>query len=188
MKREFLLLFFLCLSFVHSFAQKNATEIDETVLIKNNVSMKQTEVTVQQWMDFIVNNNYDNFLFPKPECLSNASLVLFEDLKKKKYFEYLKVLHYGGKSKELFGLKTVVVDTPKIEALQAIDTNYFSIYNPITGITFEQAEKYCEWKENITNRGRSKLIKISLPTMEVYKQAITNIDSFCKQTCDSCEL
>ncbi len=74
-------------------AQKNDTWIYGTVQIDRNTSMKNTEVTLQEWIVFIINNNFDSSLFPENNCLSASSGLLFSDFKKGHHFEYLQIIN-----------------------------------------------------------------------------------------------
>ena len=183
--KNLFLISFLSLAITYSFAQKHPTIIIGTVPIDENVSMKQTEVTIEEWMDFIINNNFDSSLFPEPKGISPSVKILFEDLMKGKDFEYLQIVDSRNIFKQVYGNKRVE-PSKKFKDLQNKDTNYFSLKIPITGITFEQASKYCEWKENIINQNRKVQIKISLPSIDIYKKVITNIDSICRKKCDTC--
>jgi hypothetical protein len=59
---------------------------------------------------------------------------------------------------------------------------------PITGISFEQAVKFCKWKEQLFNSDRAdnKKIKIELPSIDIYKRIIENFDSLCTSCSDPC--
>src|SRR4051812_8590594 len=103
MRKYLLLLSLLIGTVTNSYSQKNATKIYGTVLIDNNISMKMTEVTIQEWMCFIVDNNFDSLLFPDNAKISVTTKLLFDDLRKTKDFEYLKLIDYSGTMKRNFG-------------------------------------------------------------------------------------
>ena len=148
-------------------AQKNPVKINGTVLIDNSTSMKTTEVTIKEWIEFIVNNNFDASLFPDKQVVSNSTNALFNDLQKGKDFEYITILNYPRISKEI---RTVRNFKKLVEA----DTFAFSLNLPITGISFQQARRFCAWKENSVNANQAIKIKISLPSIEILSKVITN--------------
>lgn len=165
-----------------SFGQKNPTKIYGTVEIDGHSSMRATEITMNEWMDFIVNNGFDTSLFPNNSCLAPLASALFEDLRKGKDFDYLEVVVHYGAQKEHSGDKGI--ETAKgFRKLIADDTTYFSINNPIVGISFEQAKQFCQWKENVVNRYRSAKVRIALPTVETYTKVITNRDTINNKKC-----
>jgi formylglycine-generating enzyme required for sulfatase activity len=182
MRKYLLLLSLLIGTVTNSYSQKNATKIYGTVLIDNNISMKMTEVTIQEWMCFIVDNNFDSLLFPDNAKISVTTKLLFDDLRKTKDFEYLKLIDYSGTMKRNFGAKGIQV-SKNFKKLVENDTNYFSINIPVTGITYKQAQQFCEWKENLINTSQARKVNISLPSIDTYKKVITNKDSLNSKKC-----
>ena len=132
-------------------------------------------------MGFIVNNNFDASLFPDSTCMTKSEQLVFNDLRRGKDFEYLKVTNNESNRRE-FGLREVEA-VNKFRKLADADTNYFSIDIPVTGITFEQAQKFCKWKEDVINEFQKIKVTVSLPPVEVYKRVITNMDTLLKN-CD----
>jgi formylglycine-generating enzyme required for sulfatase activity len=185
--QKVLLLVFLCWTFTNSFGQKNPTKIYGTVPINNFSSMDATEVTINEWISFIINNNFNTALFPDSLSISNSTRVLFNDLKKGKDFEYIEIIDNSKFLRENYGSRGFRV-TKKFKNLVDADTNYFSIYNPIVGISFAQAQKFCKWREAVVNKTKAVKIKITLPSIEIYKKVNLNKDSLCKAelNCDSC--
>lgn len=187
MQKVFLTLAFACWTIINLFGQKNSTQIYRTAPIDNISSMDVTEVTVEQWIFFIINNNFNADYFPNPSNVSKSTSILFDDLKKRKDFEYIEIINNNGFLKENYGNKGFRV-TKKFKTISEADTNYFSTNIPIVGISFDQVKEFCEWKEQVVNKTRTVKIKISLPSIEVYKKVNVNKDSLCKAelNCDVC--
>jgi len=175
---------FCCLS--KSFAQKKMPHVVGTVIIDSITAMKATEVSVKEWMDFILDNQTDSSLFPDQKKIGFGLSLLFDELKSHQYV-YLKVT--SSRSSELWGqgLMNVELNKKEYQNLKNIDSNFFSINIPITCISFEQAQKYCKWKEDEFNKYNSNKVVISLPSIDIYKKVIINSDSLCRKKCDSCE-
>ena len=169
------------------FGQKNPTEIYRTVKISNLSSMDATEVTIKQWVLFIINNDFNSDFFPNPSCISKTTRLLFEDLKKQKDLEYIKIINNNRLLHENYGTNGFYV-TNSFKDIIAKDTNYFSIDIPIVGISFKQAQKFCEWRESVVNKYKPVKIKVTLPSFEDYKRVNLNKDSLCKPelNCESC--
>lgn len=182
MAKTLLLFFFLSTAFVNCFSQNNVTTILGTKPLDDNILMSVKEVTIKEWMEFIVNNEFDSSLFPVNNSISESARILFDDLKRGKDFDYLKIVKNYGKRKSNFGSKGVK-ESKKTKQRAKNDTNYFTIFMPITGITFRQAQKFCSWKENLINTSINIKVTISLPSISVYKQLISNKDSINIKKC-----
>ncbi|MDZ4747619.1 MAG: SUMF1/EgtB/PvdO family nonheme iron enzyme [Saprospiraceae bacterium] len=63
------------------------------------------------------------------------------------------------------------------------DSSYFSIKIPIVGISFAQANKFCEWRESVVNKSKTVKIKVCLPTIDIYEMVIENKDSITQNKC-----
>jgi formylglycine-generating enzyme required for sulfatase activity len=177
-KTLFIILFFCC-TVVDCLAQKNLPNIAGTVQIDSGTVMKQTEVTLQEWMGFIVNNNFDESLFPDKSAITPTTQLLFDDLRKQMGAEYIKIVnHVNPRSmmRQNYGEKGVEVGR-NFSKLADTDTSYFSLKIPVTGITYEQVQRFCKWKEDVLNEFKKIKVKVSLPSIEIYKRVITNIDS-----------
>ena len=75
----------------------NPTRLGGTVAIGNNICMLATEVTLKDWLNFIVNNPSDPSLYPDSSIVSDAwTKLLLEDIRKME-LKHLKKLsgHYG---------------------------------------------------------------------------------------------
>jgi len=155
-----------------------------TVSIGHNICMRQTEVTVHEWIDFIVNNDFDSSLYPANACLSNSwTRLIFEDLKNKGNFKHLIVSRIPAHQSLLsFRLKRDALS----DSLKK--TEFVPLSLPITGITFDQAVKFCKWKEQLFNMDRddSKKVQVGLPSIEIYKLVIENIDSISIHSANPC--
>lgn len=165
-----------------TYSQSNPTKIYGTVAIDNNVSMKVTEVTIQEWMCFIVNNGFNTSLFPDSNKVSPSTRLLFNDLSRTKDFEYLKVIDHKGRMKENFGAKSVEA-TKSLRGLIGNNSDYISINKPITGISYQQAKQFCRWKEGLINASQVIQFNISLPSVDIYKNVITDKDSLNQKKC-----
>lgn len=172
----------MLLSIPVGFSQ-NITKVYETVKIDNDIFIKATEVTIKDWMEFILDNNGDTLLFPK--VLSQSLEILFDEIKERKY----KYLNATKHRKPRFTGYWDVQATKDFRELTKVDTNSLSLLMPVTGITFEQAISFCKWKEFYTNNDRNQdnQVRISLPSREIYNQLIENIDSICTKKCSGCE-
>lgn len=163
-------------------AQKNPLKFDECVLIDDDFSMKSKEVTVNEWIEFIANNNFDTTLFPQKNGISRIISVIFEDLKKGSSPIYLSIREDSKREKKGLGNYRIEPTRELIELFDN-DTNYCSLTIPITGITYEQALRYCSWKEAVINNAHTSKVKIGLPTIENYKRVIANLDSINEKEC-----
>jgi formylglycine-generating enzyme required for sulfatase activity len=189
MKKNLFLLLFFGGILPSLFGQKNPTRILGTVSIDATSSMDATEVTIQEWIYFVINNDFNEELFPDPNSVSNSTKLLFDDLKKRGGFEFFKIVNNIGVQKENYG-SVGFVTTKQIKRLVETDTNYFSILIPIVGISYAQAVRFCEWREALVNTNRAVKIRITLPSIEVYRKVNANKDSLCapKLNCDGCKL
>ncbi|MGC4102134.1 SUMF1/EgtB/PvdO family nonheme iron enzyme [Ferruginibacter sp.] len=163
-------------------AQKNPTKIYGTVPINNVSSMDATEITVTEWIYFILNTNFDPGFFPDLSHITPAAKMLFEDLKKGKDFEYIDPIYNTGYLKENFGAKGFRVKK-KVKLLYEADTNFFSFNVPIVGISFAQAKAFCAWRESVVNQYKPVKVSIALPPIEVYEKVIENKDSINPKSC-----
>jgi len=176
MPKASLTLLLACALAANCFAQGKPLKIFGTVRIDSATLMEETEVSLKEWMGFIVNNNFDESLYPDSTCIASSTKLVFNDLRRKKDFQYLKVTKNWLK---YFGDKEV--ETAKdFNKLAETDPNYFSLKLPVTGITYEQAQKFCKWKEDVINQNQKDKITVSLPSIEIYKKVITNIDTLSK--------
>jgi len=157
-------------------AQPKPPKIYGTVNIDQFTLMSYREVTIKEWMAFIVNNHFDNSLFPDSSAIDPTSELVFTDLRKQHNFAYLKIV---GNLYRYAGDKTVE-PSGDFRKLIFADPNYFSLEIPITGITFEQAQKYCKWKEDMINQNQKIRVEVSLPSVDIYKRVIPNRDTLSK--------
>src|SRR5579871_4745859 len=115
-------------------AGQDPTTIEGTVLVGPHTSISATEVTINEYIEFITASNFDSTLFPNDQALpSDDYRLVYTNLRK------------------------------RIQPKRSPLAN-----NPVTGITYQQAVRYCEWLEAETNKGRSAntKIRIFLPSIE----------------------
>ena len=167
---------------------RDPIRIPGTVLISNTVSMRQTEVTVDDWIEFVVANNFNPSLYPEDNAITDCwTRALFNDLRRQSNFQHFddqrRALVKKGNGRSLFLKRDALFDSLRKIEIPPINS-------PITGITYEQALKFCKWTEDNINKSRSedKMVKIELPSMEIYKKIITNVDSVSKASHNSCRI
>ena len=149
---------------------RNPVKIPRTVPIGKDISMCQTEVSVDEWLEFMDANHLDASTFPDDSALpSRWYKVLFTDLKRRDHLEHLIHAADGRYRFKKDSLIRSLIKEPEV----------FPGNTPITGITYAQALRFCEWKEAEVNKDRppGRQIRIGLPSTDVYKRVIPNIDS-----------
>jgi hypothetical protein len=160
--------FLLCTSYTASYRYSDPTLLLGTVSVGNETSMDACEVTLNEWLFFLDENRGDSSLFPDERALPSPWYsLLLADVRNGRPFHYLR-----GGGNGFFGLKWRSIDSLPRGASVPINA-------PITGITYEQALRYCKWLENKVNKDRSadRQIVIGLPSVALYKQVIENVDS-----------
>jgi formylglycine-generating enzyme required for sulfatase activity len=177
-------IFSMLLPFIVSgvFAQKPPEKIYGTVIIEPGKAMKMTEVTLGEWIGFIINHDFDSSLFPINKNVPPETAVIFDDLRKKESFTFLNIVKNKGTVKKYNGLLGVT-PTNAIKKILHTDSNDFSLQIPITGISFEQAEKFCFWKEHQINQSAAVPIHIALPEISDYKKVLPDKDSLNSSKC-----
>ncbi len=164
--------------FTGAFAQQKLPWVKRTVKINDSTLMAYMEVSIQEWMGFIANNKFDPTLFPDSNCITASARIIFDDLRNGRDFKFLKVVN-SSENHKVFGEKAVE-PAGQFNRIANADTNYFSLRLPVTGITFEQAQRFCSWKESVLESGFHISLSVKLPSKEIYKQVIPNIDSLSK--------
>jgi len=144
--------------------------------------MSAREITIAQWMDFIADNDFDETLFPDSACLPHSARLVFDDLRGRTNFKYLKVRKSLGDFEKRDGEKRINANS-NFKTVADADTNYFGLDIPVTGISFNQVQRYCQWKESKLTAEGFKQVSVSLPTVDIYKKVIPNIDTP-KKNCD----
>ena len=72
---------------------KNPLKIKDTVRITDSFTHEgKREVTLEEWMDFIVNHDFDSRLFPDSNKISMPAAALLDDLKKGSSFQYFDII------------------------------------------------------------------------------------------------
>jgi hypothetical protein len=151
-------------------AERNPVLIPKTGRIGKDSAMSTTEVNVDQWLEFMGTNHLDGSTFPADSALPGRwHSILFTDLKKRDHFEHLVRTSEGRFHFRRDSLFYALAKTHESDPGNS----------PITGITYEQALRFCEWKEAEVNKNRppGKRIKIALPSIDLYRRLIPNIDS-----------
>lgn len=171
----------LFLSF-YSLAQKNPTKLFHTVNISSDTSLRITEVTIEEWICFIINNKFDSSLFPSENHLAKWPKRLFDDLKNGNDAKFIKIVKNQGLQKLDKGLYGIII-SKSLNKMVKDDSSYFSKHNPITGISFSQAILFCKWKEDLINADQKIKIKISLPSIQLYERVLENKDSMNLEKC-----
>lgn len=127
--------------------------------VDDKVVMKATEVNVYDYMEFVAANGYDPSLFPADNDLP--------------YPAYQALLRYYKGP-----------DHSKHTRSQAWDSIWHAYHDlplnsPITGVSYDQALRYCQWFEEKTRKEiqPSYLFHISLPTVELYRHLIPAVDT-----------
>jgi len=182
MNKLLLILFLMLGTGINSHAQKNPIKIDQAVTVAPDVVMKATEVTIREWMGFIVNNNYEHSLFPDSNVISNTTRKIFDDLRNKDAFKYLKIVNYSGRMLQNYGPKGIEA-SKNFKQLVESDTNYFSLDIPMTGISFDQVLTFCQWKKKVLSASTSQEVTVFLPTIVIYQKLINNRDTVNSQKC-----
>jgi formylglycine-generating enzyme required for sulfatase activity len=179
---KFVLLSAFCFSYLGVGSMRSnadPTRIPRTVSIGYHISMRATEVTVEEWMDFIVSNNFDTTLFPDAKGMPNfAYRLVFEDLKSRGRFKYVTV----SKSLQVSIVNRVLWDS--VNHMNEV----YPANTPVVGISFEQARLFCKWKEGQINAvaKSGRLLTVGLPSIGQYDELIENIDSAKKSVKKSC--
>jgi hypothetical protein len=181
MKISAILLFLLLCSPFQVYSQKDEIKFEGTSAIGKDILMKNTEVTIQEWMVFIVNNDFDSTLFPAMELLSGPVNVLYFDLKKGKDFKYLKITNHK-KYGEL-GKLSVVEQNKQFHEDSKEEEKELFLGRPVTAISFEQAKRYCLWMESRVNSNQGRKVNIDLPTDSIYFMVIPSMDSINSREC-----
>lgn len=182
MKNKILAVACFCLITLLSWGQKHKTQILGTAPIDNTSYLDQTEVTLQEWIFFIINNNFNPDFFPDPKGISKTAIALFDDIRKGKDFAYIKLNRNTKPIGQHYGTLGFTL-TKEFNRLVEADSNYFSIFVPITGISFRQANAFCSWRESNANSNTAVQVNISLPSIGTYEKVIENIDSMNIKKC-----
>jgi hypothetical protein len=160
-------------------AQQKLPKIPDMVQIDDHTLMCEKEVDIAQWMDFIVNNGYDETLFPDTACLTRAAKLVFGELRSRTSLKYVKLSRSAGSYEKLSG-DFVILPSYGIRKFAELDSTFIFLQLPITGVSFEQVQRYCIWKQDMLIKNGHRGISLSLPTVEVFGKVIPNIDSLSK--------
>ncbi len=153
-KRTILLTHFFLIILSASFAQRNI-RVFGGVKIGRGMTIDQTEVTIQEYVYFLINNDFKLELFPNDEKLPSSARVFFQDLKKGYSSSSIKREKNPWLYGQVYGVYGFEV-TNKYNDFIADDSFNFSIFNPVTGVSFVNANRYCVWREEVVNATRRK--------------------------------
>lgn len=158
-------------------------KVPGTVNVDNSYSIRATELTVREYLEFIASNNYDTKLYPDSILLLTLPFkILIDDLSKQGNFKYFKSHKQTTGVWLQFKKQGSKNETRRIKSI---------MFMPITAISYDQAKQYCRWLENkfntMTQRFSVCNVSITLPTPDTYKNLIKNQDSICVSSCvDNC--
>lgn len=175
MRITYLLFVFLSAQFA-AFSQRNPVVIHGTVPVFETTAMDATEVTIAEYTYFIVNSQFDSALFPNLSKLSPSARLYFQDLQKGQGSSFIKIVKNHTAQAKSYGVDGFAVTEVYNKFVDA-DSTGFTIYNPVVAVSFEQAERFCEWRQNNENINRTVKLRITLPPLEIYQKLINNVDS-----------
>ncbi len=174
--RILLFFFFFNGLLVTLFGQKNPVSILGTAKIDDKSSVDVTEVTIQEYTYFLINNNFDSTLIPNLQKLPVHARAYFKDLQNGTQSLFVSIVRNHSSIASSYGEKGFIL-TNAYKEFEKNESTGFSIFNPVVAVSFEQAEKFCEWRQNNENRNRTIKIRITLPPLEIYQELIANVDS-----------
>ncbi|MFT3824089.1 MAG: SUMF1/EgtB/PvdO family nonheme iron enzyme [Chitinophagaceae bacterium] len=166
--------FCCCILMLNCFAQKKYFRSQGGVWpYKEKIGLRATEVTVREYLEFIANNDYDPSLFPDETMLQSLpSAFLFEALRQRNN-NYVTIAASG------YGVTWIHIK--KQSNAQATKKLESVMLMPVTGISYQQATRFCQWKERLSNEVYLKKsaykLSISLPSENDYKELLQNFDS-----------
>jgi len=181
MKNITFILIFLC-SFCSNLSAQSNIKIEGAARLNETIFIDKTEVTVKQWINFIINNGFNDEYFPDLSSISSLPSVIFKDLKNKKDFKHIKIISNNKKLSNSFDNFEFSL-TKEFEQNTEKDSNNYFLETPIVGITYKQAKAYCKWRENVINKNKAFQIKVNLPSTTIYDMQIDYLDSVNLKLC-----
>lgn len=183
--RSYLLISLISSLLIQSSCSKHivsCAKVPGTVEVDRSFSVRATELTVREYMEFIANKNFDNNLYPDSTLLASLpSKFLFDDLSRRSNFSFLRINKTQAPDGGWLRMKKQK-SSEETEKLKSI------LFMPVTGISYEQASAYCQWLENRFNNWTKKYpecrLTITLPSIEDYQYLIQNKDSNCVSECE----
>lgn len=179
-RTHILTLLLICTAPLCSSSQRiSCARVPGVVKVDSELSIRATEITVREYLEFIASNNFDRTLYPDSALLPLLpSRFLFDDLSKKSGFTYFRLYKQGT------GFFLKMKRQGNNAETQQLRT---ALFMPITAISYEQAVKYCNWLENKFNSMVREFpvckVHIALPTEADYQRLINNQDSICVSGC-----
>lgn len=159
-----------------AFSQRNPVVILGAMPVFETAAIDATEVTIAEYTYFIINNQFDSTLFPNLFKLSPSARLYFQDLQKSEGSSFVKIVKNHAVHAKSYGVNGFALTKAYYKFVEG-DSTGFTIYNPVVAVSFEQAERFCEWRQNNENRNRTVKLRITLPPLEIYKKLISNMDS-----------
>ncbi|MCO6461768.1 MAG: SUMF1/EgtB/PvdO family nonheme iron enzyme [Saprospiraceae bacterium] len=146
--------------------------------INDSVYMKESEVSVNEWVLYFVKMNFNPELMPDLKKVNSDTRKLFQDLLKKDSSKYFKFIR-DNRSDDIIGFK---MKRRFKKEFKPNDT-YSVLKIPIVGITYDQAKAFCVWRQLKLRNEQGINGTIRLPSVEEYTQVIENIDSINGKQC-----
>lgn len=92
MRLVLLLLLAGCLCGEVSAQRNRLNRVRGTRILNDSIALNATEVTMLDWMFFIVNNNYRADLFPDTNAIPYCARLIYADLRRKEDAQYLDIV------------------------------------------------------------------------------------------------
>lgn len=170
---------FLALCLCSCSRRVHCAKVPGTIFVDNSLSIRATELTVREYLEFVASNQYDAKLLPDSTLLSALPFkILIDDLSKQGNFRYFKLYKQTTGVWLKFKKQGSKSETQRIKSI---------MFMPITAISYDQAKQYCQWLENKFNTMIQRFpeckVSISLPAPDIYKSLIKNMDSVCVSNC-----
>lgn len=142
------------------------------VAIDEKISLDETEVTVETWLTYYSWKLFHEGEIEAKQVLPDSNALepkvweLFQS--KSDIYDSLSINYYTNLPLGYYSKTCTSMDFNKKIMPQTIPkTNTCPFLNfPITGITYEQASSFCEWKTKIVGKGK---VEYRLPTEEEWK-------------------
>ncbi|WP_276501641.1 SUMF1/EgtB/PvdO family nonheme iron enzyme [Terrimonas pollutisoli] len=182
---RFLIIIFTPIIIISSCSRRiQCAQVPGTVKVDNSYFIRATELTVREYLEFIVSNDNNPALYPDSTLLGLLPYkFLLDDISKQSNFKYFKLGKQAPGPIGFFLKMKKQGNKEENEKLKSV------MFMPITAISYDQAQQYCKWLENkfnsITQKHPVCKVNIALPTIETYKNLIKNKDSICVSNCTS---
>ncbi len=162
-----------------------------TIPLKNNLFVEQTEVSVGMWLQFYYYSysldsvKANKELLPKFDALTQYTYAYLFDVNMNSELKDPKQWTYEGKQLNIPFPKDSML-TKRQEKKYLKNLTYLKL--PITNVSYEQVVKFCQWRSKINSEYRKSIglvyeMEYTLPTKEQYLlyKDTSNIQSFMKR-------